>query len=122
LPDPHSYFFTAGPVDGSHYEVGSYGGGYQLTWWKPGTEKPVGGSALPMGKWWCLEFEIDDDPGGITAWTNGTQGAQLTTTDVGLVGPMKERSLGFKTYATTTVAYDVYADDLALDTKRINCL
>jgi hypothetical protein len=102
--------------------VGSYENGYQLTWWKPGEEKPVGGSDLPMGKWWCLEFEIDDTPGSIIAWTDGAEGARLTTTDDGLVGPMKERSIGFKTFATTTSAYDVYVDDLALDTKRINCL
>ena len=122
LPDPHSFFFASGPASDNHYEVGSYNGGYQLTWWKPGAEKPVGGSALPKGKWWCLEFEIDDGPGNITAWTDGTQGAQLKDAGASIVGAMKERSLGFHTYATTTTGYDVYADDLALDTKRINCL
>ncbi|GAC1531954.1 MAG: hypothetical protein NVS3B10_27160 [Polyangiales bacterium] len=122
LPDPHSYFFTAGPPNDSHYEVGSYSGGYQLTWWKPGAEKPVGGAKLPMGKWWCLEFEITDAPSAITAWTDGTLGAELKDIGTGLVGAMKERTLGFTTFATTTTAIDVWADDLALDTKRIGCL
>ena len=122
LPDPHSVFFTSGPADGSHYEVGSYSGGYQLTWWKPGAEKPTGGGALPKGKWWCMEFEINDAPSAITAWTDGATGAELSSIGTGLVGPMLERTIGFQTYASTTTAYDIYADDLALDTKRINCL
>jgi hypothetical protein len=93
---------------------------------------------VPLGKWFLLEWEMNDDPSTLTIWADGqisqvVQGDQKTDTaafhwpkdsDIvkGVVGGFEEFGFGTRVWGganAVTTAFDVYYDDIAIDTKRI---
>jgi len=90
---------------------------------------------VPVGKWFLLEWEFNDDPSTITIWADGqlsqvVQGDQKTDlssfkwpkgseNNKNLVGGFVEFGFGARVWGNVPAAFDVYYDDIAIDTKRI---
>ena len=85
------------------------------------------GGKVPIGKWFCLEWEFNDVPDQATVFVDGVQDfAQNTFTFggavSGLVGGFAAFGFGYYAWHPATYAFDVYYDDIVLDTKRVGCL
>ncbi len=110
-------------------EVGMYRGtwqpSYQQNRFTSGRGEVVDhGPAVPAGKWFCLEWEFNDNPNGITLWVDGEKVSEKSFTfrELGkyhLVGEFKQLAVGVRLWGAATEAFDVYFDDIAVDTKRI---
>ncbi|HVU51259.1 MAG TPA: hypothetical protein VHL80_11260 [Polyangia bacterium] len=126
------------------FEVATINGGWQLGFdqlgMTPSGEEvfyPTG--QVPVAKWTCLEWELDDQPDSDTAWI---EGASLGTLDdqhinypaghvpgapifdgksSGLIGGFTTYSFGFYDWHPNA-DFDLYFDDIVLDTKRVGCL
>jgi len=113
-------------------EVGAYRGtwqpSYQQNRFTSGRGEVVDhGPAVPSGKWFCLEWEFNDNPNSITLWVDGekVEEKSFTFRELGkyhLVGEFKQLNVGVRLWGAATEAFDVYFDDIALDTKRIGVL
>jgi hypothetical protein len=96
----------------------------------PGTgEDYHSGGKLPIGKWFCLEWEFNDAPDQAAVYLDGNATAafaQNTFTFNGvtadLVGGFAAFGFGYYVWHPATYAFDVYYDDIVLDTKRVGCL
>jgi len=97
---------------------------------------------VPTGKWVCLEWQFDDEPDHVTMWLDGVQSGTFDDTNIGYSSPdpipkpgtgiYKGRSTdivgGFDTFGFgfhdwhPNKAFDLYYDDLVLDTARVGCL
>jgi hypothetical protein len=91
--------------------------------------------AYPVGKWFLLEWEFNDDPSTLTIWVDGAnspvtengQKADRSTfmwpkdSDNGknLVSGFEEFGLGARVWGAVPHEFDVYYDDFAVDAKRI---
>jgi hypothetical protein len=89
----------------------------------------------PFDRWFLLEWECNDDPSSITMWVDGEKvittvdGQKLDTvkfawpkgsdTVKNLVGGYKEFGFGARVWGAPPKGFDVYYDDIAIDTKRI---
>ena len=120
-----------------YLEVGSYFGGWQLGMdlldVSPTVEvvsHPTGN--WPTNKWFCMEWEFQDQPDRITLWVNGTEVGTMDSTNAGSNGTLyqgKNAGIigGFDTFGVgfhdwhPAKAFDVYYDDVVLDAKRIGC-
>jgi hypothetical protein len=85
------------------------------------------GGKVPLGKWFCLEWEFNDAPDRAAVYVDGVQDfAQNTFTfngaTTGLVGGFAAFGFGFYAWHPATYAFDVSYDDIVLDTKRVGCL
>jgi hypothetical protein len=99
------------------------------------------GDALPMDKWFLLEWEFNDNPSTLTVWVDGKL-SQVTEKDksgqpqkvdvstfkwpagtdnsANLVGGFEEFGVGVRAWGgATPAAFDVYYDDIALGAQRI---
>lgn len=93
-------------------------------------------SGPPIGKWFLLEWEFNDNPNSIAVWVDGqpqivTQNGEKSEvskykwprdseTTSGLVGNgYEEFGLGARVWGQVPEAFDIFYDDVALDTKRI---
>jgi hypothetical protein len=82
-------------------------------------------SAIPMGKWFSLEFEFNNKPDTITTWVDGQKADGPTPFsmsgegDTGLLGGFVNFAVGTRIWSATTQPYDVYYDDIALGTSRL---
>jgi hypothetical protein len=125
-------------------ELGTYFGGWQLGMdlhdvspLLEDVSQPSG--KWPTGKWFCLEWEFQDQPDRITVWVDGNQigtfdntnatspsggGAQngqlYMGTSTGLIGGFDLFYIGFHDWHPAK-AFDLYYDDVVLDAKRIGC-
>jgi hypothetical protein len=93
------------------------------------------GEAPPGGTWFLLEWEFNDNPTTLTIWIDGqkspvTENGQKvdlssfkwpkeSDTVANLVGGFEEFAVGVRVWGTPAQAFDVYYDDIALDTARI---
>ena len=93
------------------------------------------GDALPLGKWFLLEWEVNDDPTTLTIWVDGnktqvTEGEQkvdlssfqwpkASGTTKGLVGGFEELGFGARVWGPVPQAFDVYYDDIAVGSTRL---
>ena len=87
----------------------------------------------------CVEWELEDQPERITLWVGGTQAGIFDNMHIsyssdgtksggtfyqgktsGLIGAFDTFGIGFHDWHPTK-AFDVYYDDVVLDTKRIGC-
>ena len=91
--------------------------------------------AVPLGKWFLLEWEFNDNPSTLTIWADGElsqviQGDQKTDTsafkwpkgsdtDKDLVGGFVEFGFGTRVWGAVPTAFDVYYDDIAIGTQRL---
>jgi hypothetical protein len=124
---------TGFPDADHHLEVASYtessGPTWQLTYWTGDGPEYIGtGGKIPAGKWFCLEWELNDAPDEIAVWVDGNamQGAafrNINNHQTNLLGKMTALGLGFRTWHPMGAPdIDIYMDDVVLDTKRVGCL
>jgi|GEM_PF-2360791 len=147
LPDPHSVFVLAGsagyPGAANWLEIGGYHLHFQpslqigaATPDKPRGEVPLFQGTLPIGKWFCLEWEMIEKPDRIVCWVDGQLQvnapftyAKIVNPDVskdsGLTGGFSEFNLGYRTFAQgalITKDIHIYYDDIAIGDKPIGQL
>jgi hypothetical protein len=127
-----------------YLEVGSYNGQWQLAMdlhdVSPNVEDSAyAGGKIPTEKWVCVEWEFEDQPDRITLWVGGAQAGVFDNMHInyssdgtksggtfyqgkagGLIGVFDTFGIGFHDWHPTK-AFDVYYDDVVLDTKRIGC-
>jgi hypothetical protein len=135
LPARHSILVmasTPGFPKNKYEEVASANGKWQLTYVDlTGTkmkEDYHAAGSMPNNKWFCLEWEFNDHPNHSTIWIDGQQilgtdflsKSTKATTD--LVGGFTNYAFGFKLWGAAPAPFDLYFDDIALDTKRIGMI
>jgi hypothetical protein len=141
-PAAHMEFFfagTSGFPNLKYIEVAAAGTAWQLTFVNlivasgqaassPGTqEKYAGGGAVPLQKWACLEWEVNDSPDQETVYVDGKEDVTFPTINLngvstGLVGGFADFGFGYYAWHPAAVPIDIYYDDVVLDTKRVGCL
>lgn len=132
-PQQHTGFLFAGSSGFpklKYLEVAETGLNWQMTF--VSRVAPMGetygfGSAVPLDDWACLEWEMSDSPDEITVFVGGAQVSAFKNiafngASTGLVGGFVDFGFGFYAWHPATYAFDVYYDDIVLDTKRIGCL
>ena len=125
-------------------EIAAINGGWQLGFdslgMSPGGEEvsyPSG--SVPVAKWTCLEWELNDQPDANTMWIDGKELGTLDDQHInyppghvpgtpifdgksaGLVGGFSTYSFGYYDWHPN-VDFDLYFDDIVLDAKRVGCL
>jgi hypothetical protein len=138
---------TAGFPRPTYMSIASHYGGWQLGFIKqmgsPGGEVqayPV--DVMPVATWMCLEWEFNDQPDVINVWRDGKVVGPLDPNHInyppghnpasglfnnmtmGLIGAFTDFGFGLYDWHPdqSTFPYDVYYDDIVLDTKRVGCL
>jgi hypothetical protein len=139
---------TAGFPKPTYMSIANHGTGWQLGFIKlsgsPGGETqtyPPGD--IPVAKWTCLEWELNDNPDEMKVWGDGqpigtlskdskvgfcsggcSQPASLYNgMNSGLIGAFTDFGFGFYDWHPTgRPAFDVYYDDIVLGTERVGCL
>ena len=117
----------------SWLEVGMYQAAFQLSYQQQGSAFPARGETvafgrpIPIGRWFCLEWEVSDDPDTLTVWADGERmNSEVfsfkTFGNAKLVGGFADFGLGVRVFGPVPAAYDIYYDAVAFDTKRIGPL
>lgn len=133
VPDRHIIFLTAGTPGFPKYryeEVASAHNLFQLTYVDTTAKGPLGEDyhafgTVPLNRWFLLEWEFNDQPDEAAIWIDGQKefGTPFTfhTTgqSSGLVGGFSDFAIGFRLWGAAPVPFDIYYDDIALDTHRI---
>lgn len=128
VPARHTIFFTAGTTGfpaSKYQEVATSNGNWQVTFIDraDANEDWHAAGQIPVDRWFLLEWEFNDQPDQATVWVDGEKvlGTPFTykgvTTD--LVGGFTDITLGFRLRGAAPVPFDIYYDDVALDTRRI---
>jgi hypothetical protein len=94
---------------------------------------------FPVMKWSCIEWEFGDDPDMMVLWVDGRQvdqfdlqhidfttaprtpGSILNGKSSGIIGGFAVFGFGFHSWGASR-SFDLFFDDIVLDTKRVNCL
>jgi len=125
-----------------YLEVAGVQGGWQLTYVNltgasagetyfligcPGNRLCVPTLQMPVGTWTCIEWEFNDQPDQIAVTVDGKPTAMASPIQFGnattdLVGGFTDFGFGFYDWHPDAYAFDVYYDDIALDTQPIGCL
>jgi hypothetical protein len=90
---------------------------------------------VPIGKWFLLEWEMNDNPAAITIWVDGEKvvttfnNEKIDTvkfewpkgsgTVSGLIGGFQEVGFGARVWGSNAAEFDVYYDDIAIGATRI---
>jgi hypothetical protein len=130
VPDRHIIFFTAGTTGfpkSKYQEVASAHGLFQITFidQADANEDYHSGGQVPYGRWFLLEWEFNDQPDQATVWVDGEKVLDSPFTyktpgpSTDLVGGFTDITLGFRLRGAAPVPFDIYYDDIALDTHRI---
>jgi hypothetical protein len=100
---------------------------------------PAGSPQVPTDVWTCLEWQFTDTPDTVNFWINGkligtfddqhvsypaghAPGTPLYNgSSTGLIGGYELFGFGFHDWHPG-MAFDLYYDDIVLDTKRVNCM
>jgi hypothetical protein len=82
---------------------------------------------MPVGVWTCIEWEFNDQPDLVGLTDDGAMIATDSPILFGgktsdLVGGFTDFGFGFYEWHPDNFAFDVYYDDIALDTKPVGCL
>jgi hypothetical protein len=96
-------------------------------------------SPAPTKKWFCVEWEFNDNPTSMLLWVDGKQIDQFDSTHLdyhsvnvtpgsvlngktsGIIGGFTAFGFGFHAWGGGN-PFDYYYDDIVLDTKRVGCL
>jgi hypothetical protein len=137
--DPLLSAGTAGWPKSNFLEVGASGGKNVMASYQQNSAKDPNGETIskanppyPVGKWFCLEWEFNDHPDSISVWIDGqpvgelknfsfkprTGGGASVKGDT-LVKGFNDFAVGFRYWGSAKAEYDIYYDDIVLDTKRI---
>jgi hypothetical protein len=94
---------------------------------------------MPVMTWSCIQWEFNDQPDMMVLWVDGKQidqfdvqhidytsvprttGSVLNGMSSGIIGGFAVFGFGFHSWGGSN-AFDVYYDDLVLDTKKVDCL
>jgi hypothetical protein len=100
---------------------------------------PPAHDKMPLMTWSCIEWEFSDQPDMMVLWVDGKQidqfdaqhidyttaarnaGSVLNGKSSGIIGGFTVFGFGFHAWHPSN-AFDLYYDDIVLDTKRVNCL
>jgi hypothetical protein len=170
MPAGHDALLSAGrpgwPLS-NFLEIGASGGRNTMLSYQQNAPLPVfrgesidkGEPAYPVGRWFCLEWEFNDQPDTMTVWIDGVKAREATTLDnsfmnrprqgaakgnpaakgdaaadaapaapkpapvevknSNLVEGFYDFAFGFRYWGSPKTDYDIYYDDIAIDTKRI---
>jgi hypothetical protein len=136
-----------GPFSKLRYmEVANINGGWQIGFdlldVSPLVEEvayPAGSPQVPIMTWSCLEWQYSDEPDVVNLWVDGAAigtfdnehvsypgghmpGSPLYQgTSSGLIGRYSVFGFGFHDWHPNK-PFDLYYDDIVLDTKRVGCL
>jgi hypothetical protein len=135
LPDRHLMLLNAGTAGFPRYkylEVASAHGRWQLTYVdqlkSPLNEDYHAAGLVPNGRWFCLEWEFNDQPDHAAVWVDGKLvfetnfTSKITGGTTGLVGAFTDLAFGFRLWGAAPEAFDIYYDDIAIDTKPVGPL
>jgi hypothetical protein len=133
-PNAHDVAILAGtpgwPVS-NFLELGLHDTHLQPSFQENGANVPRGEtihrskSTYPQGKWFCLEWEFNDNPDHMNIWIDGTQvGNESFSYKTGgssnLVKGFSDFAFGFRAWgAGAKTDFDLYYDDIAIGTGRI---
>jgi hypothetical protein len=136
LPTRHTILLHAGTggFPFNRFQEVAWGskGIFQLTYVEL---KPTGdnedyhfGGEIPLGRWFCLEWEFNDEPNRATVWVDGQPAgdtgfvSKISGGSTNLVGGFTDFLFGFRLWGTPPESFDIYYDDIALDVTRIGPL
>jgi hypothetical protein len=116
------------PYYGLQVELWEQNGNYAVTDWAASPVLNVSnGPASAAATWNCLEWELEPPATSGTAtstmdfWVNDTEATNLHLTSITL-SDVGQLSFGLGFYqATTLPAYDMWIDDIYVDTSRVGC-
>jgi hypothetical protein len=131
-PAEHTGFLFAGSAGFpklKYLEVAGIGAAWQLTYVNliAGGESYASGGSAPDARWVCLEWEFNDAPDQATVFVDGVQSYARDSIvfngqSTGLVGGFTDFGFGYYAWHPAADAFDIYYDDIVLDTKRVGCL
>ena len=131
-PDRHIILITSGTAGfprNKYEEVATAHGRWQLTYVdqarRPSEEDYHSAGAVPLDRWFLVEWEFNDHPNRASVWIDGklvlasdfVSKATGGTSD--LIGGFTDVTFGFRLWGAAPEAFDVYYDDIAIDTKPI---
>ena len=136
MPAPHSVLLTSGSPGyplANFLEIGLRQHKFQPSFQQNGTGVPRGETTklvpgdVPIGRWFCLEWEFNDKPDKIVMTLDGQQISDLAfgfkTVNSELVKGFAEASFGFRSWGGAAAQdIDVYYDDIAISDKPIGQL
>lgn len=131
VPTDHTNFFEAsGQVNGQsgNYRYGAAGAKFFANY-NPGDPGESSKTAVPVGVWACLEWAFLGDTNEMHFWIDGKELTDIAVPPTGVNGTVWKAPnfdsfyFGWITYATDTSSdhYDIWYDDIAMDTARIGC-
>ena len=131
VPTDHTNFFEAsGKVNGvsGNYRYGAAGAKFFANY-NPGDPGKSSKTAVPVGVWTCLEWAFLGDSNEMHFWIDGKELTDVAVPPTGVNGTVWTAPkfdsfyFGWITYATDTASdhYDIWYDDIAIDTARIGC-
>ncbi len=150
MPAGHGVLVTGGSAgfpQSNYLEVGVSGGkniflSYQRH--APGAqtqETMARGGPYPVGRWFLLEWEFNDQPDKTTIWIDGELAKEKAFvlsnnpkedalkevdpkdgTSSGLVGNFAEFAFGFRSFGAAKENFDIYYDDVAIGSERIGAV
>jgi hypothetical protein len=128
-------------------EIGMYKGTWQPSYQENKSAQGQGRGEVtyhaetgpPVGKWFLLEWEFNDNPASITYWVNGEkiltpvgpekekkesvtfEWPKNSGTTSGLIGASgyQELGVGARVWGTSANGFDLYYDDIAIGTTRL---
>jgi hypothetical protein len=131
VPKDHTNFLEAsGKVNGQdgNYRYGAANAKFFANY-NPGDPGESSQTSVPVGTWACFEWAFLGDTNEMRFWIDGKELPDLAVPPTGVNGTVWTAPkfdsfyFGWITYATDTASdhYDVWYDDVALDTARIGC-
>jgi hypothetical protein len=131
-PARHTILLMAGTPDfpfNKFQEVATANGRVQVTYVdlhpQGNNEDYHSSGVMPTGRWFCLEWEFNDAPDRAAVWIDGQPViatgfvSRLTHGHSDLVGGFTDFAFGFRLWGHAPEAFDVYYDDIALDTRPV---
>jgi hypothetical protein len=131
VPKNHTNLFEAsGKVNGvnGNYRYGSSNGHF-LANYNPGDPTKSSATNIPKGVWSCMEWAFLGDTNEMRFWLDGVELTDIAIPSTGVKGMVwtaptfNSLYFGWITYAQDMASdhYDIWYDDIALDTARIGC-
>lgn len=117
----HSFIFRAnGAANESNVEFGGQTGNRWILAPLGKLFEPVG--AIPVKKWVCVEAQFKRSTGELKLLVDGQQVASAATTEGEPLTTYRYLQIGMAPYHDMPVDFDMYVDDVAVDTKAIGCV
>jgi hypothetical protein len=96
-----------------------------MSYWNGVIDQYTVGKQVPSSQWLCVEWWVSTSPGEMRAFVDGSEITQLhvTQSTTPATGPLAELAFGIDVYqpAQPVNPYDVWIDDIIVDTKAIGC-